>query len=152
LVAVRWVYVHDATGTHRDEYLFTTDLQMPPKQLVECYTHRWSIETTFQACREYLKLESPKGDGQQTVLRFTPCLLGLYSIVVLRYLQLPEPLRSPLILWKGTLSVTFADMVTCARRELGQQWFFQTDQETTPFSKLPSLLQETILYALAPAA
>jgi hypothetical protein len=26
LVAVRWVYVQDATGTHRDEYLFTTDL------------------------------------------------------------------------------------------------------------------------------
>ena len=44
------------------------------------------------------------------------------------------------------------DMVTCVRRELWKQWFFQTDQETTPFSKLPSLLQETILYALAPAA
>jgi DDE superfamily endonuclease len=26
LVAVRWVYVHDCTGTHRDEYLFTTAL------------------------------------------------------------------------------------------------------------------------------
>jgi hypothetical protein len=24
LVAVRWVYVHDVTGTHRDEYLFST--------------------------------------------------------------------------------------------------------------------------------
>jgi hypothetical protein len=35
-VAVRWVYVRDATGTHRDEYLFTTDLDMPPQQIVEC--------------------------------------------------------------------------------------------------------------------
>ena len=25
LVAVRWVYVHDLTGSHRDEYFFTTD-------------------------------------------------------------------------------------------------------------------------------
>jgi Transposase DDE domain len=58
LVAVRWVYAHDATGTHRDEYLFTTNLQMSPHQIVECYTQRWSIETTFQECREYLKLES----------------------------------------------------------------------------------------------
>ncbi len=28
LVAVRWVYIHDCTGTHRDEYLFTTDLSL----------------------------------------------------------------------------------------------------------------------------
>ena len=36
LVAVRWVSVPEATGTHRDEDLFTTDLQMPPHQIVEC--------------------------------------------------------------------------------------------------------------------
>ena len=36
LVAVRWVYVHDYTGTHRDEYFFTTDLSLCPKQIVEC--------------------------------------------------------------------------------------------------------------------
>jgi hypothetical protein len=44
LVAVRWVFVHDCTGTHRDEYLFTTNLHLCPKQIVECYTQRWSIE------------------------------------------------------------------------------------------------------------
>jgi hypothetical protein len=76
LVAIRWVYVHDAMGTHRDEYLFITDLQMPPKQIVECYTPRWSIETTFQEYREYLKLGSPKCYSRQTALRFTPCLLA----------------------------------------------------------------------------
>jgi hypothetical protein len=83
LVAVRWVYIHDCTGTHRDEYLFTTDLNMGPQQIVACYTQRWSIDTTFQECREHLKLESTKCYGQQTVLRFTPCLWGLSTIVVL---------------------------------------------------------------------
>jgi hypothetical protein len=67
LVAVRWVYVHDVTGTHRDEYLFSTDRRMSPQQIVEWYTQRWSIETTFQECREYLKLESTKCYSQQTV-------------------------------------------------------------------------------------
>jgi hypothetical protein len=93
LVEVRWVYVHDCTGTHRDEYFFTTDLSMCPKRIVECYTQRWSIETTFQECREYLKLESPKAYGQRTVLLFASCLFGLYTIVVLLYLQLPQPLK-----------------------------------------------------------
>jgi Transposase DDE domain len=61
LVEVRWVYVHDCTGTHRDEYFYTTDISMSPQQIVECYTQRWSMETTFQECREYLKLGSTKG-------------------------------------------------------------------------------------------
>jgi SRSO17 transposase len=90
LVAVRWVYVHDGTGTHRDEYFFTTDLRMSPQQIVECYTQRWSIETTFQECREYLKLQSTKCYGKQTVLQFIPCLFGLYGIIILLYLQLPD--------------------------------------------------------------
>jgi hypothetical protein len=83
LVAVRRVYVHAGTGTHRDEYWFTTDRQLPPKRIVECYTPRWSIETTFQECRDHLELESPKWYGQQTVLRSTPCFFGLYTIIVL---------------------------------------------------------------------
>jgi len=48
LVEVRWVDVHDWTGHHRDEYVFTTDITMSPQQVVECYIQRWSIETTFQ--------------------------------------------------------------------------------------------------------
>jgi hypothetical protein len=63
---------------------------MQPQQMVECYTRPWSIETTFQECREFLKLESTKGYGQHTVLRFTSCLFGLYTMVVLLYLQLPN--------------------------------------------------------------
>lgn len=47
LVPVRWVFVHDCTGTHREEYFFTTDLGMTPQQIIEAYTGRWSIETTF---------------------------------------------------------------------------------------------------------
>jgi hypothetical protein len=77
LVEVRWVYVHDGTGTHRDESCLTTALTMKPPPMVECDTQRWSIETTFQECRAYLKRESTQGDGQHTVLRFTPCLVGL---------------------------------------------------------------------------
>jgi hypothetical protein len=73
LVAIRWGYVHDGTGTHRDEYCFSTDLTLRPQQIVACYTQRWSIETTFPECREYLKLESTTGDSQATVLRLTPC-------------------------------------------------------------------------------
>jgi hypothetical protein len=153
LVEVRWVYVHDGTGTHRDEYFLTTDLTMTPQQIVACYTQRWSIETTFQECREYLKLESTTGYGQQTVLRFTPCLCGLYTRVVLLYLQLPSSSRAVrAIFWRGKSTVTCSDMLTCVRRALWQQWCFQTRAHALEFSKLSPSFQETLLYALAPVA
>jgi len=118
---------------------------MRPNRIVECYTQRWSIETTFQECREYLKRESTQCYGQHTVLRFTPCLFGLYTIIVLIYLQLPDLLRSPMIVsWRGKSTVTFADMITCVRRAMWQQWFFQTPTQTEAFSKRSRSLQDTI--------
>lgn len=76
LVEVRWVSAHDTTGIHRDVYFLTSDLTMQLQQMVACDTQRWSIETPFQECRAYLKLESTKGSRQPTVLRLTPCLRG----------------------------------------------------------------------------
>jgi len=84
LVEVRWVYVHDGTGTHRDEDFLTTEMTLKPPPSVEGDTPRGSVETTCQECRAYLKLESTQGDGQHTVLRLTPGWCGLYTTVVRR--------------------------------------------------------------------
>src|SRR6266850_1102873 len=66
---VRWVYAPDGTGTHGDEHGLTTALRLCPQRIVACYPPRWSIETTFQACRAYLKRASPQGYGQQKVFQ-----------------------------------------------------------------------------------
>jgi hypothetical protein len=126
---------------------------MRPQQIVECYTQRWSIETTFQECREYLHLESTKGYCQRTVLRCTPCLFGLYTLVVLLYVQLPASARMRgAVVWQGKSTVTFSDMMTCVRRAIWQLWLLQTPEDRQGFAKLSRSLQDTILYALAPAA
>jgi hypothetical protein len=131
----------------------TTDIAMRPQQIVECYTQRWPIETTFQECREHLKLGSTKGYSQATALRLSPCLFGVYTAIVLLYLQLPKSARtSGAVFWRGKSTVTFSDMMTCVRRALWEQWVFQTQAASQEFSKLSPSLQETILYALAPAA
>ena len=35
LVEVCWVYVHDRSGTHRDEYFFSTDVRMTAQTILE---------------------------------------------------------------------------------------------------------------------
>lgn len=91
LVPVRWVFVHDRTGTHRDESFYTTDLGLAPAALITLYTGRWNIETTFQELRCHLGLETTRGWCRQTVLRMAPCLFGLYTAVAWWYHTLPRP-------------------------------------------------------------
>jgi hypothetical protein len=51
------VFVRDRDGTHRDEYLFTTDPAMSVAAIIAHYTSRWDIEATFQELRYHLGLE-----------------------------------------------------------------------------------------------
>jgi hypothetical protein len=44
---VRWVFVEDRTGTHREEYLLTTDPGLRPAAVITVYTGRWNLETNF---------------------------------------------------------------------------------------------------------
>jgi len=56
-----WVFVHDLSGTHQDEYFFTTDATMSVRSLIETYTGRWNIETTFEEVRSYVRVQTTRG-------------------------------------------------------------------------------------------
>jgi hypothetical protein len=153
LVPVRWVFVHDCTGTHRDEYFFTTEGTMTPREIVETFTGRWSIETTFQEMRAYLGLETTRGRTEKTVLRMAPCLFGLFSVVALWYARLPaHRTRAAVLQWPGKTERTFSDAITAVRRWLWADWVFATPPHHDAFAKLPGPLKAVLLYALAPAA
>jgi hypothetical protein len=153
LVPVRWVFVHDCTGTHRDEYFFTTDTDMTPRAIIEAFTGRWSIETTFQEMRAYLGLETTRGWSEATVLRAAPCLFGLFSVVAALYAEMPARRIDRIgILWPGKTNRTFSDAITAVRCWLWFEWVFATPGHSGAFSKLPQPVRALLLYALAPAA
>jgi DDE superfamily endonuclease len=153
LVAVRWVYVHDLSGTHRDEYFYSTAVGLAVRDIIERYTQRWNIETTFEEMRAYLGLETTRGRCPQTVLRAEPMLFGLYSVVALLYAQLPAAAQEEGgVDWDGKGTVTFSDAISAVRRWLWANWVFVKGGHTDAFAKLPEPLRQTLLYALAPAA
>ena len=131
LVPVRWVYVRDEQGTHRDEYFMSTDPLMRPRQIVSLYTARWPLETTFQECRTQLGLETPRQRCEKSVLRTTPMLLALYSLVVLMYVRLPVHQRRTTprrlsVPWWHKQEPTFADMLADVRCAWWQAILSQT--------------------------
>jgi len=94
LVPLCGVFVRDTTGTHRDEYFFTTDPNRTPTAVIGYYCGRWNIETTFQDARSALGLETTRGWRAKTVLRAGPCLFGLYSVVAILFRALPAAKRT----------------------------------------------------------
>jgi hypothetical protein len=153
LVPVLWVFVHDCTGTHRDEYFFATDVTLSAQTVIETFTGRWNIETMFQEMRAYLGLETTRGRCAQTVLRVAPCLFGLYSVVAILYTQMPRRYaRDGVLHWVGKKDVTFSDAITAVRRWLWQEWVFAILGHREAFSKLSRPFRRLVLYGLAPAA
>jgi hypothetical protein len=153
LVELRWVFVHDLTGTHRDEYFMTTDVQMTAREVIETYVGRWNEETTFQEMRSYLGLESTRGWKEKTVLRAAPCLFGLYTVVACLYSQLPRRYtRERAVEWAGKAVVTFSDAITAVRRWLWREWVFAIPGYKPVFEKLARPFRGLLLHALAPAA
>lgn len=153
LVPVQWLYVVDHSGTHRPEYFFSTELELTATQVIEYYTGRWNIETTFQEMRSYLKLEKTRGWTKLTVLRTTPCLFGLYGVIALWYAELPARWRrQQVVSYAGKRAVAFSDAITAVRRWLWDEWIFATPAHGDAFAKIPPPLREALLQAVAPAA
>jgi len=154
LVPVRWVYVHDIQGTHRDDWLFSTDLSLTPAQIVSLFTGRWSIETTFQEVRAHLGFETPRQRVANSVLRMAPCLLGLFSLVSLIYARhsqhhAPQVRSSP---WYAKTEPTFSDAIATVRRLLWCQTILKGHRCGNVFKKLRPQMRTLLLDWLCLAA
>jgi hypothetical protein len=154
LVPVRWVFVRDVQGTHRDEYFYTTDPTLPLQQIVSWFTARWSIETTFQEMREHLGFETPRQYVAKSVLRTAPCLLGLFSVICLIFAAHSRRHRIEVrsTEWYAKSEPTFSDVMTIVRRLFWEDTIFAKASYHKGFKKLPPKLRHMLLDYLSQAA
>ena len=143
LVPIRWVFVHDLQGTHRDEYFYTTDTTLRPEQIISYFTARWPIETTFQEVRAHLGFETTRQRTAKSVLRTAPCLLGLFSVICLIFAQHARRHRIRLrtTSWYAKTEPTFSDAIATVRRLFWAQSVFQQPWHHDAFGKLPRRLR-----------
>lgn len=152
LVAICWVFVRDKSGTHRDEYFFTTDVGLSVSAVIAAYCGRWNIETTFQEMRSALGLETTCGWSEKTVLRAAPCLFGLYTVVAILFEALPASKRTGAVEWPGKTVTTFSDALAAVRRWLWAESLLPQASQNGGVEKLPEPVRELLLTTLAPAA
>ncbi len=68
LVEVRWVFVHDVEGTHRDEYFFSTELSSSAQEVVQTCAAEVEPGNHLEEMRSYIGLETTRGRKKETVL------------------------------------------------------------------------------------
>jgi len=153
LVRLRWVHVRDLTGSHREEYFFSTDIQMSVARVIETFVGRWDIEVTFEEMREHLGLETTRGRSRKTVLRVEPCLFALYTLVAYWHAHLPKKERGRIhAAWNGKKAITFTDAMTSVRRSAWDEYIFQSTPHRWGVEKISRRARNAILNALALAS
>jgi hypothetical protein len=128
-VPIRWVLVryeetHKRTGkitVHAAALLCsdTTDPQITPEQIIVWFVGRWNIEVTFEEMRAHLGLETQRQWSVRAIERTTPCLFGLFSLVVLMAQRLhPGSLPVQQSGWYSKPEATFSDVLAAVRGHL----------------------------------
>jgi hypothetical protein len=151
LIPIRWVFVHDRDGTHRDEYFYTSDPELDPAQIISWFTALWPIETTFQEVRAHLGFQTTRQRVAKSVLRTTPCLLGLFSLVSLIFVERARrhSIRVRCTAWYTTTGPTFSDALATVRRLFWSETGFQHCPQHEAFRKLPRPIIRVVLERLS---
>ena len=112
------VLVRDALGKRPDQMFYCTYLDWKARKILSTYAGRWSIEVTFENCKQLLGLEDPANRKEKAVRRTAPMALVLYSLIVAwfhqvghRHVQFPD---RPW--YRKKREPSFADMLTTLRR------------------------------------
>jgi hypothetical protein len=112
------VLVRDAVGKRPDQMFYCTYLDWDARKILSEYSTRWSIEVTFENCKQLLGLEDPANRKEKAVRRTAPMALVLHSLIVVWFHQKGHHhVRFPDRPWYPQKEEpSFADMLTTLRR------------------------------------
>jgi hypothetical protein len=120
VVPIRWVLIRDPLGEFEPQALLSTDQAAAAAQIVEWFVLRWQVEVTFEEARAHLGVETQRQWSDLAILRTTPALLGLFSMVTLFAHQILQghELAARQAAWYQKARPTFSDTLALVRQQL----------------------------------
>ena len=154
VVPIRWVLIRDPEHRFAPQALLCTDLARDPAQIVAWFVRRWQVEVTFQEARAHLGVETQRQWSDRAIVRTTPCLLALFSIVTLLTTRLPARERRQVAsaAWYLKPQPTFSDALAAVRRAIWREQGLRTSRRRGDRAKRRHALPAPWAYALCQAA
>jgi len=151
VVPIRWVLIRDPKGKFKTQALLCTDLTVKPVQIIKWFVLRWQLEVTFHEVREHLGVETQRQWSDLAILRTTPALLGVFSLVSLLAHQHVRrgclPTRQAA--WYIKTQPTFSDALAVVREHLWQHLYFDLLEAGIKGAKSPQALWDRLIPALS---
>jgi hypothetical protein len=121
VVRLRWVLIRDPQGTFAPQALLSTDQELAAQQIVEWFVQRWQLEVTFEEARAHLGVETQRQWSDLAIVRTTPAVLGLFSLITVFAHQMLHGQDLPVrqAAWYPKTVATFSDTLAFVR---GQLW------------------------------
>jgi hypothetical protein len=154
VVHLRWVLITDPQGTFKPQALLCTDVTSTPVQIVEWFVLRWQLEVTFEEARAHLGIETQRQWSDVAILRTTPALLGLFSLVTLfaHHLLQGQSLPARRAAWYQKSVPTFSDTLAFVRQHLWPASLVYISPAKPDVVEIPRTLFERLTDTLAFAA
>ena len=157
---IRWVIVRDPLGRFKTQALLCTDLRVTPLQIIEWFSgyfvsdNVWQMEVTQREVREHLGVETKRQWSDLAILRTTPALFGLFSLVTILAHRLSQrgKVLSRQTAWYAKPRPTFSDALAAVRLELWRQPTFQMSKHNKHIAKLPKTIFKRFAQALCYAS
>ena len=150
VLPLRWVLVRHGDAQDPPRAFFSTCPSDQASDMVACFIKRWSIETTFEESRPHLGFETQRQWSDLAIERTTPCLLSLYSLVVLlaHDLYLDGRLAVRRSAWDGKEQATFSDALAAVRQHLWEAEYFSTSTPDTEWVEIPRVYLQRLMQSV----
>jgi DDE superfamily endonuclease len=154
VLPIRWVLLRDPQHRFDPQALLCTDPARDPLQIIRWFVWRWQVEVTFREVRDHLGVETQRQWSDRAIARTTPCLLALFSMVILLAARLDRRARSTVCTdaWYRKPRPTFADTLAAVRRQFWREQGLLLSGRQSEVRKLRPGLRHGIIYALCHAA
>jgi hypothetical protein len=153
-VPIRWVLLRDPEGKFAPQALLCTDQNTDPAHIIEWFVLRWQIEVTFHEVRTHLGVETQRQWSDLAIVRTTPALLGLFSLVTIFAHQLLGEQSFPVrqAAWYTKALPTFSDTLAFVRQHLWPVTFSCMSPSKRDVVEIPRELFVRLVDTLAFAA
>lgn len=146
-VPIRWVLIRcpDDNKFEARAY-FCSDTNLSAKQIIVWFIARWNLEVTFEELRAYLGFETQRQWSDKAIERTTPCLFGIFSLVVLMAKVLHHetlPIRQAS--WYPKSEATFSDALAAVRSDLWHNANYGSSAQTDDCCLIPQATLRSLL-------
>jgi hypothetical protein len=134
-IAVKWVLVR-IEGKKNPQAFFSNNVEIDALDILKRYMFRWNVEVTFEEARAHLGVETQRQWSDLAIVRTTPCLFGLFSLICCAAISFYRQgeLSPKGSAWYKKDESTFSDIIALLRRKTWGNKYFNS--ENPPEQKL----------------